>query len=56
MNDDKNTDQKRPQPSTFAAQDVRQAAIIPKRHWLRPVFIGGLLAVILVIMLLRFVG
>ncbi|MBB5575905.1 MULTISPECIES: hypothetical protein [Rhizobium] len=53
MNDDE-TDQKRVEPPTFAAQDVRQGEIILKRHWQRLVFIGGLLAAVLVILLLRF--
>ncbi|MDK4741059.1 hypothetical protein N2601_22615 (plasmid) [Rhizobium sp. CB3060] len=55
MNDDKKTDQKRAEPLTFAAQDVRQGEIILKRRWQRLVFIGGLVAVVLVI-LLRFAG
>ncbi|MDP9810186.1 hypothetical protein J2W42_003047 [Rhizobium tibeticum] len=47
---------KRTEPPTFAAQDVRQGEIILKRHWQRVVFIGGLAAVVLLILLLRFAG
>jgi hypothetical protein len=54
MSDDKKTDPKKTEPPTFAAQDVRQGEIILKRRWQRVVFIGGLVAVVLVILLLRF--
>ncbi|MBB4566793.1 hypothetical protein [Rhizobium leucaenae] len=56
MNDDEKIDQKRAEPPTFAAEDVRQGEIILKRRWQRPVFIGGLVALVLVILLLRFAG
>jgi hypothetical protein len=56
MNDDEKIDQKRAEPPTFAAEDVRQGEIILKHRWQRLVFIGGLVAVVLVILLLRFAG
>lgn len=42
------------EPRTFSAEDARQGEIILKRRWQRLVFIGGLAAVVLVILLVRF--
>lgn len=49
-------DSDKDEPRTFAAEDVRQGEIILKRRWQRVIFIGGLAAVVLVILLVRFAG
>ncbi|CAN7747504.1 hypothetical protein [Rhizobium leguminosarum] len=56
MSEDKKPDPEKAEPPTFAAQDVRQGEIILKHRWQRLVFIGGLVAAVLVILLLRFAG
>ncbi|WP_162943990.1 MULTISPECIES: hypothetical protein [unclassified Rhizobium] len=47
---------KKDEPRTFAAEDVRQGEIILKRRWQRVIFIGGLAAMVLIILLVRFAG
>ncbi len=44
------------QPRTFSAQDVRQGEIILKRRRQRLIFIAGLAAAVLVILLVRLAG
>ncbi len=56
MNRDRKVDSEKGEPRTFSADDVRQGEIILKRRWHRLVFIGGLAAMVLVILLVRFAG
>ncbi|MGY5800157.1 hypothetical protein ACXHMN_02375 [Rhizobium sp. LEGMi12c] len=49
-------DRDKREPRTFSGEDVRQGEIILKRRWQRLVFIGGLAAIVLVILLVRFAG
>ncbi|GAC1044739.1 hypothetical protein thsrh120_47430 [Rhizobium sp. No.120] len=44
------------EPRTFSAEDARQGEIILRRRWQRLVFIGGLAAMVLLILLVRFAG
>lgn len=54
--EDEKVDDGKAAPRTFSAEDVRQGEIILRRRWQRLVFIGGLVAACLVILLLRFAG
>lgn len=54
--EDEKVDGGKAAPRTFSAEDVRQGEIILRRRWQRLVFIGGLVAACLVILLLRFAG
>ncbi len=49
-------DSGRNEPRTFASEDVRQGEIILKRRWQRLIFIFGLAAGVLVILLVHFAG
>lgn len=49
-------DMDKDKPRMFSAQDVRQGEIILKRRWQRLIFIGGLVAAVLVILLVRSAG
>lgn len=44
------------EPRTFSVEDARQGEIILRRRWQRLVFVGGLAAMVLVILLVRFAG
>ncbi|MBB3285300.1 MULTISPECIES: hypothetical protein [Rhizobium] len=56
MNGKDQGDSDRDEPRSFAAEDVRQGEIILKRRWQRVIFIGGLAAAVLLILLVRFAG